>query len=113
MHSSLCYHDIGLVSAVRGDNGYREYDTPQVSSLTFIHHCRDLGFSLLDCRSLLNLKLNQHRDAEDVKALAKEHLKQVSDKVIKLQILETQLAELVKSCQGGHQPDCAILNGLS
>ncbi|BAJ03066.1 MerR family DNA-binding protein [Shewanella violacea] len=107
------YHDIGLICATRGENGYREYDKPQIDSLRFIGHCRDLGFSLDDCRSLLDLKLNQDRDAEDVKRLAKTHLEMVSDRITKLQALESQLNHLIKDCRGGHQPDCAILSGLS
>lgn len=107
------YHDIGLICAARGENGYREYDKPQVDSLNFISHSRDLGFSLDDCRSLLDLKLNQDRDAEDVKRLAKTHLEMVSERITKLQALESQLKHLIKDCRGGHQPDCAILSGLS
>ncbi|GGI78519.1 MerR family transcriptional regulator [Shewanella hanedai] len=107
------YHDINLVHGVKGENGYREYDTPQVNSLKFIHHCRELGFSLDDCRSLLDLKLDNLRDAEEVKALAREHLQEISQRIIKLQTLETQLSQLVKDCRGGAQPDCAILTGLS
>ncbi|MBE7214256.1 MerR family DNA-binding protein [Shewanella benthica] len=107
------YHDIGLICAARGENGYREYDKPQIDSLNFISHSRDLGFSLDDCRSLLDLKLNQDRDAEDVKRLAKTHLEMVSDRITKLQALESQLKHLIKDCRGGHQPDCAILSGLS
>lgn len=107
------YHDIGLICAARGENGYREYDKPQIESLKFINHCRDLGFSLDDCRSLLDLKMNQDRSAEDVKQLAKTHLKIVSDRVKKLKTLESQLKGLIKECRGGHQPDCAILSGLS
>ncbi|SQH76003.1 HTH-type transcriptional regulator HmrR [Shewanella benthica] len=107
------YHDIGLICATRGENGYREYDQPQIDSLNFISHSRDLGFSLDDCRSLLDLKLNQDRDAEDVKRLAKTHLDMVSERITKLQALESQLKHLIKDCRGGHQPDCAILSGLS
>ncbi|MPY21304.1 MerR family transcriptional regulator [Shewanella psychropiezotolerans] len=107
------YHDIGLICAARGENGYREYDKPQIDSLNFISHSRDLGFSLDDCRSLLDLKLNQDRDAEDVKRLAKTHLQMVSNRITKLKELESQLKHLIKDCRGGHQPDCAILSGLS
>ncbi len=107
------YHNIGLICATRDENGYREYDKPQIDSLNFISHSRDLGFSLDDCRSLLDLKLNQDRDAEDVKRLAKTHLEMVSDRITKLQELQNQLKHLIKDCRGGHQPDCAILSRLS
>lgn len=107
------YHDIGLICAMRTENGYREYTKDQVESLQFIAHCRELGFSLDDCRSLLDLRLNQDRNAEDVKQVAKSHLKVVSERILKLQALAEQLDHLVNACQGGQQPDCAILNGLT
>ncbi|WP_299787884.1 MerR family DNA-binding protein [uncultured Shewanella sp.] len=107
------YHDIGLICATRGDNGYREYGKSQVESLKFVHHCRELGFSLDDCRSLLVLKLNLARDAGDVKELAKAHLERVSERIVKLQALESQLKHLVEECRGGKQPDCSIISSLS
>ncbi|MCL1125614.1 MerR family DNA-binding protein [Shewanella surugensis] len=107
------YHDIGLVKGRRDLNGYRDYQASHVQALSFIHHCRTLGFTLDDCRALLDLKLNQSRQAEDVKALAKLHLSAISDKIFQLQILEHQLSHLVHDCEGGEQPNCAILTGLS
>lgn len=107
------YHDIGLVKGQRGSNGYREYNPSHVEALSFIHHCRSLGFTLDDCRALLDLKINQSRHAKDVKTLAKQHLTAISDKIVQLQILEQQLSHLVHDCEGGEQPNCAILTGLS
>lgn len=107
------YHDIGLVKGRRDMNGYRDYQTSHVEALSFIQHCRTLGFTLDDCRALLDLKLNQSRQAKDVKALAKQHLSAISDKISQLQILEQQLSHLVHDCEGGEQPNCAILTGLS
>ncbi|WP_299010003.1 MerR family DNA-binding protein, partial [uncultured Shewanella sp.] len=107
------YHDIGLVKGQRGANGYREYAPSHVEALSFIHHCRSLGFTLDDCRALLDLKMNQSRHAEDVKVLAKQHLTTISDKIRQLQILEQQLKHLIHDCEGGEQANCAILTGLS
>ncbi|WP_299493762.1 MerR family DNA-binding protein [uncultured Shewanella sp.] len=106
------YHDIGLVTGQRNINGYREYNDAHVEALSFIHHCRTLGFALDDCRALLDLKINQARHAKDVKALATQHLNAISEKITQLQILEMQLSSLVHDCEGGEQPNCAILTGL-
>ncbi|QYK06635.1 MerR family DNA-binding protein [Shewanella zhangzhouensis] len=107
------YHDIKLVSAKRGDNGYREYDDRALENLHFVHQCREMGFSVEECRSLLSLKQNPSRAAGEVKALAKAHLDLIAAKIVRMQALQKQLGALVEQCQGGNQPDCPILNSLS
>ncbi|MCL1139051.1 Cu(I)-responsive transcriptional regulator [Shewanella pneumatophori] len=107
------YHDIGLVVGQRGDNGYREYNQKSVESLEFIQHCRALGFTLDDSKALLELQNNTARNAADVKALAEHHLQDIETRISQLTELKAQLATLIHGCQGGNQPDCAILTGLS
>ena len=107
------YHDIGLVIAQRNEVGYRVYRERDVAMLSFIHHCRELGFSIEDCKTLQRLKLNQSRDAEEVKQLAAGHLQQIEVRIEKLQQLKHQLEAMIHDCQGGAQPECAILSKLS
>ena len=107
------YHDIGLVCAKRNDVGYRVYQQSDVATLSFIHHCRDLGFSIEDCKTLTSLKHNQSRSAEEVKQLATAHLLQIESRIKNLTTLKQQLEAMIHDCQGGSQPDCAILSRLS
>lgn len=107
------YHDIGLIAAGRGENGYRSFDSTSIEQLHFVHQCREMGFSIDECRSLLALKRDPHRAAGEVKALAQEHLKTIADKIRRMQALEQQLNALVKQCQGGEQSQCPILDSLS
>ncbi|GIU10213.1 MULTISPECIES: Cu(I)-responsive transcriptional regulator [unclassified Shewanella] len=106
------YHDIGLVLGQRGDNGYREYNQDSIEALQFIQHCRALGFALEDCKALLELQNNHSRNAADVKAVATHHLQDIENRISQLGILRDQLAQLIHDCQGGEQPNCAILTGL-
>lgn len=106
------YHDIGLVKGQRGANGYREYQPQQVSALLFVQRCRELGFSIDECRDLLQLKHDPQRCAADVKRLASEHLTSLETKMQRLQQLHSELSALVAQCQGGNSPDCPILDGL-
>ncbi|WP_299806748.1 Cu(I)-responsive transcriptional regulator [uncultured Shewanella sp.] len=106
------YHDIGLVLGQRSENGYREYNQSSIEALQFIQHCRELGFTLEDCKALLELQNNHSRNADDVKAVATLHLQDIENRISQLCILRDQLANLVHDCQGGKQPNCAILNGL-
>ncbi|MCG9730826.1 Cu(I)-responsive transcriptional regulator [Shewanella sp. Isolate13] len=107
------YHDIGLVLGLRGDNGYREYSQSSIEALLFIQHCRTLGFALEECKTLLELQNNSDRNAADVKALAMHHLQDIETRITQLSNLREQLAQLIHDCQGGEQPNCAILTGLS
>lgn len=107
------YHDIGLVCAERNDAGYRVYRHRDIESLKFVHQCRDLGFSLEDCKLLLDLRNNDSRNAEDVKQLTRNHLAYVELQISKLQNLRSQLQQMVSECQGGEQPHCTIIDSLN
>ncbi|ACJ30079.1 Regulatory protein, MerR [Shewanella piezotolerans WP3] len=107
------YHDIGLVIGGKNDNGYREYTQSHVDALSFIQHCRALGFTLEDCKALLDLQQDSQRNAADVKALAQHHLDDVEQRIAHLSNLKKQLQHLIHDCKGGKQPNCAILKGLS
>uniref|UniRef100_Q0HTB5 HTH-type transcriptional regulator CueR n=1 Tax=Shewanella sp. (strain MR-7) TaxID=60481 RepID=Q0HTB5_SHESR len=107
------YHDIGLVCGERNEAGYRVYRHQDIESLKFVHQCRDLGFSLEDCKLLLGLRNNDSRNAEDVKQLTRNHLAYVEEQISKLQNLRSQLQQMVSECQGGEQPHCAIIDSLN
>ncbi|BDQ66845.1 Cu(I)-responsive transcriptional regulator [Shewanella xiamenensis] len=107
------YHDIGLICGERNEAGYRVYRHRDIESLKFVHQCRDLGFSLEDCKLLLGLRNNDSRNAEDVKQLTRNHLAYVEEQIGKLQNLRSQLQQMVSECQGGEQPHCAIIDSLN
>lgn len=107
------YHDIGLVCGGRNEAGYRVYRQRDIESLKFVHQCRDLGFSLEDCKQLLELRNNESRNAEDVKQLTRSHLDYVEQQILKLHSLRAQLQQMVNECQGGAQPHCAIIDCLN
>ncbi|MFB2636614.1 MerR family DNA-binding protein [Shewanella bicestrii] len=107
------YHDIGLVCGERNEAGYRVYRHRDIESLKFVHQCRDLGFSLEDCKLLLGLRNNDSRNAEEVKQLTRNHLAYVEEQIGKLQNLRSQLQQMVSECQGGDQPHCAIIDCLN
>ncbi len=107
------YHDIGLVQALKADNGYRYYNADKVEQLRFLGNCRSLGFSLLQSKQLLSLYVDEARNAEEVKTIARQHLLEVEQRIQQLQQLHQSLASLVDCCQGGSRPECPILEGLA
>jgi len=107
------YADIGLVDAPsRSESGYRTYDDVAVRKLVFVRRSREFGFSIEECRELLDLYQDQDRNSAEVKKIASARLEQIEQKQRELQSLHDELAHLVKSCRGDHRPDCPIIDYL-
>ena len=108
------YESIGLLKpANRSDSGYRLYSDDDLHTLAFIKRSRDLGFSLDEVGKLLALWQDRQRASSDVKALARQHIDELNQKIVELTSLRDTLQELVDTCQGDHRPDCPILKGLA
>ncbi|MBO9463235.1 MULTISPECIES: Cu(I)-responsive transcriptional regulator [Stappiaceae] len=106
------YEDIGLIKPLRGDNGYRSFQDRDLYKLAFLGRARSLGFSIEDCRSLLELYENDGRASADVKQIAEKHLARIEEKISQLHSMQRTLAHLIDACAGDHRPDCPILNDL-
>jgi Cu(I)-responsive transcriptional regulator len=107
------YEDIGLLTADRAANGYRDYSTEDVHRLRFVQRSRSLGFSVEECRQLLSLYTNRDRARADVKAIATEKLGKIDRKIAELTGLREMLGHLVENCHGDARPECPIIDGLS
>ncbi|AHD11769.1 Cu(I)-responsive transcriptional regulator (plasmid) [Phaeobacter inhibens] len=107
------YEEIGLIRPNRSENGYRAFTENHVHKLAFLGRARALGFTIEDCRTLLALYEDENRESMQVKAVAEEHLRQIEEKIEKLQSMRTTLTDLVEKCAGDHRPDCPILADLS
>ena len=107
------YEDIGLVHPNRGPNGYRLFDKTHVDTLTFLARARSLGFTIYDCRALIELYQDQSRASADVKRMAEKHLTHIQGRIEELQLMYTILLDLVKRCQGDTGSNCPILESLA
>lgn len=107
------YEDIGLLTADRAANGYRDYSIEDVHRLSFVQRSRSLGFSVEECRQLLSLYTDRDRASADVKAIATEKLGEIDRKIVELTGLRKMLGHLVENCHGDARPECPIIDGLS
>jgi len=108
------YESVGLFpEAMRTDSGYRQYTDKEVSTLRFIRHSRDLGFSIEQIRELLGLWQNRRRSSRQVKALAQAHIEELDEKLRELQAMKATLEHLVHCCRGDDRPDCPIIETLA
>lgn len=107
------YADIRLVDPVARTNaGYRDYDETSIRKLVFVRRAREFGFSIEECRELLDLYTDHNRSSADVKKIASKRLLEIEEKQRELQYLRDELAHLVKNCRGDHRPDCPIIDFL-
>jgi len=107
------YEDIGLLKPARRANGFRDYADRDVHELRFIARARGLGFSVEECRHLLELYRDTGRASSEVRAMAADHIEAIRAKVRELRSMEKALSHLIDRCAGDARPDCPILDELS
>lgn len=108
------YESIGLIEAARRtDAGYRLYSERDLQVLQFIHRSRVLGFSLEQIRVLLALWQDKQRASKDVRAMARQHIAELDEKIAAMQAMRRTLEQLATKCHGDDRPDCPILDDLS
>lgn len=107
------YEKIGLLPhPTRTDSGYRVYTSVDIERLRFIARGRDLGFSLEEIRSLLQLASNERMSCADVDRLARTHLTDIRARQEDLRRMADELERVIASCHGGQRADCVILSTL-
>lgn len=107
------YERIGLLPAPdRTAANYRSYGDTHRSRLSFVRHSRDLGFTIEEIRSLLDLSDDPGRDCGDADRIATRHLEQVEEKIAQLTLLRDELTRIVGRCRGGLAGDCRVIEAL-
>lgn len=85
------YESIGLVSSTRRPNGFRDYGEEAVRKLHFIGVARSLGFSVEECRELIDLFEDSTRTAAQSASLVGAQIDAIHGKIDMLRALETAL----------------------
>lgn len=107
------YEDIGLLKPARRDNGFRDYAVLDVHELRFIARARGLGFSIEECRHLLELYRDKDRASAEVRETAANHIRSIRSKIAELRSMEATLTRLTEQCAGNDRPECPILDDLT
>ena len=97
----------------RRASGYRQYDEEAVAVLRFIRRAKELGFTLKEIKSLLNLRLDTLATRADVREQAREKVADIEAKIADLQRMKDSLQKLIRKCIGhGATKGCPILDAL-
>ena len=107
------YERVGLTPHPdRQRNGYRSYGQQDVERLRFISRGRELGFSLDEIRSLLDLQQTPNLSCKEVDVIARAHLTVIQRRMDELSRIATELERIVEHCAGDTRDGCAILQAL-
>lgn len=93
--------------------GYRKYPAETVRIIRFIKRAQELGFTLEEVEDLLRLRKVKGADKLKVRDVAAAKIKEIAEKLRRLQAMTSALEELVNTCtcQLGVVP-CPILEAL-
>ncbi|MDQ2077325.1 Cu(I)-responsive transcriptional regulator [Marinimicrobium sp. ABcell2] len=108
------YESVDLIVPKRQqDNDYRDYSDVDVGQLRFLRRARQVGFSLAQCRELLDLYRDPSRQSAQVKALVMSHVEQLEEQLQNLTSMRDTLLDMAQRCPGDQQSECAIIDDLA
>lgn len=108
------YEDIGLLApSPRTSGGHRQYGDDAVHRLVFIRRSRELGFTLDEIRSLLELARQEERSCAEVDALASAHVQEIDQKIESLAAMRDALTAVLDECERTTIHECRVIDALS
>lgn len=97
----------------RTGGNYRQYGVQDEERLLFIRHCRSLGMSLDDIRTLQHFQSQPELACDEINAMLDRHLQQTALQIQSLQALQAQLQSLRDACHSQMTAkQCGILRNL-
>ncbi|WP_420477114.1 Cd(II)/Pb(II)-responsive transcriptional regulator [Noviherbaspirillum sp. ST9] len=108
------YEREGLIpTPPRTEGNYRRYSEQDAERLLFIRHCRSLGMSLDDIRTLQHFQARPDLACDEINAMLDRHLQQTEQQISSLLRLQTQLQTLRNTCHSQLDAQhCGILQNL-
>lgn len=109
------YERKGLISQPNRpvDGGFRSYPEQTIARIKFIRRAQYLGFSLLEVRELLSLRIDPSTDCSQIKKLATVKRLEVTEKIEHLKIIRAALDTIIGNCPGaGNIRECSIVEEM-
>jgi DNA-binding transcriptional MerR regulator len=98
----------------RQESGYRAYASDSLETVRFIKRAQELGFSLAEVESLLDLAGGGPESCDAAQDLAREKIKQLDSKIAGLQAMRVSLLRLVARCElPREERECALIQALA
>lgn len=108
------YEQKGIITEpYRRDNGYREYAELHINELQMIKRSRLVGFSLDECKVLLDMSQDPLRRSADVKQKVRCKIVEIDEQINELKQMKATLKSLMHACPGDDNANCPIIDALS
>lgn len=97
----------------RAASGYRAFPPEAAQRLRFIRRAQELGFSLMEIRELLALRVSPRTSSAEIRKRAEAKIADIEKKIRSLESMRKSLRGLATSCSGcGPISKCPILESL-
>jgi len=111
------YESLGLLTADRTPGGYRSYDEGAIDRLQFIRDAQASGLSLIEIKSILELKDRGARSCDHTASLLDRHIREIDEQMERLRVARDQLERLASrareldpaACTDPHR--CQVISG--
>lgn len=108
------YEQMGMLPAApRTSGNQRRYSEAAATTLRFIRHARDLGFSQDDVRQFLALSGRQDAPCIEADSIARRHLIEVRRKIAMLKGMERELVRMTTQCDQKTIAECRVIETLA
>jgi len=110
------YERQGLIAQPRkpDGSGVRHYSEDLIERIRFVREAQNLGFSLREVAELLTLRSDPASNCSDVQERATAKLRDVREKIKRLQQIDAALESLIDACPGrGGLQVCSIMDALT
>lgn len=104
------YQRKGLLEQPTRDGGIRRYGSEDVRRLKFIKQAQTAGFTLAEIAELLELDAGE--DRARARALARERIKALDERIAELEQARDSLRRLASECAEGTTGPCPILTSF-
>ena len=101
---------IALDKKSRRENNYKEYPNQVLEKLMLIRRLKDIGFTLNEVDTFLDLWRTEDASCKNLKHFLKDKITLVNDQIQKLKSLKTKLNGSLAKC---NNDDCEFENAIS
>jgi MerR family transcriptional regulator, mercuric resistance operon regulatory protein len=102
-----------LPEPARAASGYRAYGPDAVGIVAFIKRAQELGFTLAEVETLLDLAAGGPEDCAAARDLANRKIGEIDGKMATLRAMRDSVSQLVETCsRPGYQRECPLLQSI-
>ena len=105
------YESIGVLDEpARTDSGYRSYEPAAVERLDFVKQAQSTGLALAEIKSILEIKYQGGQTCEHTKALLRQHLDELDERIVELQAARVELQAMYQRAGALDPAKCTDAN---